>query len=101
MHPAILDMCRADSIFPCVLDAPLLFECGGGKLCTTVLAVTAPTEIRLERIMKRDSITKDEAELRMNAQKDEEFYRKNADFTVINDGRDITNQILNFMEEKL
>lgn len=101
MHPAILDMCRADSIFPCVLDAPLLFECGGDKLCTTVLAVTAPTEIRLERIMKRDGITKDEAKLRMNAQKDEEFYRNNADFTVINDGRDITNQIINFMEEKL
>jgi len=101
MHPAILDMCRADSIFPCVLDAPLLFECGGNRLCTAVLAVTAPEDTRLKRIMTRDGITETEARLRMHAQKDEAFYKKHADFTVINDGRDIENQILKFTEEIL
>lgn len=101
MHPAIIEMCKKDSVFPCVLDAPLLFECEAEKLCTVVLAVTAPQETRLERIIKRDNITEVEAKLRMNAQKSEEFYKNNADFTVINDGRDIKNQILNFMEEKL
>lgn len=101
MHPAILDMCIKNAEFPAVFDAPLLFECGGEKYCTAVLAVTAPENIRLERIMKRDGISKEEARLRMDAQKDEKYYIKNADFTVINDGRNIDNQIINFMEEKL
>ncbi len=101
MHPAILKACIENAEFPAVFDAPLLFECGGEKHCTCVLAVTAPKDIRLQRIMKRDGITKAEAELRMNAQKSEEFYKEKADFTVINDGRDIDNQILTFMEEKL
>lgn len=101
MHPAILKMCCDNAEFPAVFDAPLLFECGGDAHCTAVLAVTAPKEIRLKRIMQRDGITKEQALLRMHAQKDEEFYKTHADFTVINDGRDIDNQILNFMEEKL
>lgn len=101
MHPAILDLCIKNAQFPAVFDAPLLFECGGEKYCTAVLSVTAPADIRIKRIMQRDGITKEEALLRMNAQKSEEFYTENSDFTVINDGRDTDNQILKFMEEKL
>lgn len=101
MHPAILKLCINNAEFPAVFDAPLLYECGGEKHCTAVLAVTAPKQIRLERIMRRDGISKEQAELRMSAQKNEDFYKSNADFTVINDGRDIDNQISKFMEETL
>lgn len=101
LHPAILDLCRKDAKFPGVLDAPLLFECEGDKMCYKTIAVTAPKDVRIERIMKRDGITKEQAVARMNAQKSEEFYKENSDFTVINDGSDIKTQINNILEEIL
>ncbi|MDE6124192.1 MAG: threonylcarbamoyl-AMP synthase [Eubacterium sp.] len=101
LHPAILELCKKDSVFPSVLDAPLLFECGGNEMCYKSIAVLAPREIRLNRIVERDGITKEQALARINAQKDEEFYKTNSDFTVINDGRDIENQINKILEEIL
>ena len=32
LHPAILELCKKDSVFPSVLDAPLLFECRGNEI---------------------------------------------------------------------
>lgn len=101
LHPAILDLCRQDAEFPSVLDAPLLFECSGNEMCYKTIAVTAPAEIRKKRIMQRDGITEEQAAARMNAQKSDEFYNENSDFTVINDGRDIKTQINKILEEIL
>ena len=101
LHPAILALCRKDAVFPCVLDAPLLFECRGNEMSYKTIAVTAPKEIRKKRIMERDGITAAQAENRMNAQKSDAFYQNHSDFTVINDGRDIKTQINTILEEIL
>lgn len=98
MHPAIIDLCKEDATFPSVLDAPLLFECKANEKCSIVISVLAPKDLRIKRIMERDNITKEQAETRINAQKDEDFYKSNSDFTVINDGRDIKSQIDTIME---
>ena len=100
-HPAILELCEQDAVFPSVLDAPLLFESGGDKLCYKTVAVLANAELRLERIMKRDGITKEQALARMNAQQSEEFYKSNSDFTVLNNGENIKEQINELLEEIL
>ena len=100
-HPAILELCKKDAVFPSVFDAPLLFECNGNEQCYKTIAVLAPAETRKKRIIERDGITPEQAESRMNAQKSEEFYQKNSDFTVINDGRDIKIQINSILEEIL
>ena len=101
MHPRILEMCESAAEFPCVLDAPQLFESGGERLCARVLSVTAPEDLRLKRIIERDGISKQQARDRMNAQHSEEFFKENSDFTVINDGRDIISQLKIFKEESL
>lgn len=101
MHPRILELCESAARFPAVLDAPQLFESGGDKLCARIISVTAPQELRIERIMRRDGITKHRALERMGAQYGEEFFRENSDFTVINDGRDIISQLNEFREEFL
>ena len=101
MHPRILEMCESAAEFPCVLDAPQLFESGGERLCARVLSVTAPEDLRLKRIIERDVISKQQARDRMNAQHSEEFFKENSDFTVINDGRDIISQLKIFKEESL
>lgn len=61
-----------------ILDAPLLFESGSDLLCTTSVAVTAPAEVRLYRIVNRDSITPELARARMSMQQDDAYYSSRA-----------------------
>ena len=67
-----------------IIDAIALFESGLDSLCNFNVTVIAPKEIRLERIMKRDNITKEKALERINAQKDERFFTSRADFVLWN-----------------
>lgn len=67
-----------------IIDAIALFESGLADLCNFNVAVVAPKEIRLERIMKRDNITEEKALERINAQKDESFFTSKADFVLWN-----------------
>ncbi len=85
-----------------VIDAPLLFEAGGDKVCDTVIAVIAPPEIRLERIMERDGITEEEARKRMSVQQSDGFYTSRAEFTVISeDGYSVPEQLSDFKTKYL
>ena len=65
-----------------VIDAPLLFESGADKMCSVILAVTAPLDIRLDRIMKRDGISMELACSRIHAQNDDAFYTNRADYCI-------------------
>ena len=67
-----------------IIDAIALFESGEDALCDFTVAVVAPKEIRLERIMKRDNITEEKVLERINAQKDESFFTSRADFVLWN-----------------
>ncbi len=67
-----------------VLDAPLLFEAELDKKCDFVIGVVAPKDVRIERIIKRDSIDKAVANARVSSQKSEEFFRQNCDFIIEN-----------------
>ena len=89
MHPEIIrisvERCN-DAIekgaAAAIIDAPLLFEAGADKYCDTIIAVIAPKEIRIERIMKRDGITREQALGRMSVQHEDEFYTMKSEFTV-------------------
>jgi len=63
----------------CALDAINLFESGLDRLCDRTVAVTAPTELRVKRVMARDHVTEQYARLRINAQKQDEYYRGKCD----------------------
>lgn len=69
-----------------VIDAIALFESGLFNMCDITICVIADKEKRLERIMKRDNLTRLAAEERINAQKSDSFYIENADFTIYNNG---------------
>ena len=69
-----------------VIDAPLLIEAGMHKDCDTVVTVTAPEEIRCERIMERDHITREDAMLAIRAQKPYSFYKNASDYVIENSG---------------
>lgn len=87
-----------------IIDAPLLFEAGVDALCDCTVAVLAPDDIRLQRIMERDGLSEEAARLRMNAQPSAEFYTSRADYSLSNGGeleefsgrgREMLNIILN------
>ena len=61
------------------IDAINLLESGLDRLCDRTIAVTAPTELRVRRIMARDGITERYARLRISAQKADEYYRSKCD----------------------
>jgi len=73
-----------------VIDAVFLIESGLDKICDLVIGVVAPREVRMERIMKRDNITREQALSRINAQPDEQFYYDHCDYIINNSKNDGT-----------
>ena len=57
------------------IDAINLFESGLSGLCDRTVGVLCGRETRIARIMARDGLTRDYAELRVDAQKPDSFYR--------------------------
>lgn len=101
-HPAIISLIKeeiealkASGETKIILDAPQLFEAGAQSLCDFILSVLADRETRLERIKKRDNITDEQAESRINAQKSDEFFVENSDLVIYNnsDTASLTPQI--------
>ena len=68
------------------IDAIGLFEGGLAELCDATVAVVAPEEIRIRRLMARDGISESYARSRINAQHPEQWYREQCDHTLENDG---------------
>ncbi len=68
------------------IDAISLIESGLDKLCCRTLAVLAPAEQRIARIMARDNIPEEYARLRVQAQKSDDFYRAHCTDILMNDG---------------
>ena len=68
------------------IDAIGLFEGGLAELCQVTVAVTAPEEARVLRLMRRDGISEDYARSRIRAQHDEDWFRQRCDHILVNDG---------------
>ena len=75
-----------DSDTPLIgIDAINLVESGLSRLCRRTVAVLAPAETRVRRIMARDGIPEDYARLRVQAQKPDDFYRTHCTDVLMND----------------
>ncbi len=68
------------------IDAIALFEGGLAGLCDVTVAVTAPTEDRVRRLMARDGISEDYARKRIAAQHDESWFRERCSHSLENNG---------------
>ena len=68
------------------IDAIGLFEGGLAELCDVTVAVTAPLDDRIRRLMARDGISEAYAKKRINAQHDDSWFRERCDRVLINDG---------------
>ena len=70
------------------IDAINLVESGLGGLCSYTVAVTAPPDVRLRRIMARGNLSEQQAAARIAAQKPDSFYRTHCGMVIENSGED-------------
>ena len=68
------------------IDAIGLFEGGLHKLCDVTVAVTAPEDVRIQRLMLRDKITAQQAQMRINAQAPQASFAEKCDYVLENNG---------------
>lgn len=91
-HPAVdravqerLAAAEAEGRSLAAIDAIALVESGLDRLCDETIAVTAPTEDRVKRLMAREGISEDYARLRIAAQKSDEAFTAQCGRTICND----------------
>lgn len=88
IHPRVAEHFKqwvANQTYHYVLkEAAILFESGSYKDCDSTILVTAPEEVRIQRVMKRDNATREEVVARMKNQWSDAEKRKMATFVVEN-----------------
>lgn len=68
-----------------VKETAILFESGSYKNCDKIILVTAPKEVRIQRVMKRDNLSRQAIESRIANQWSEEKKEKLSDFIIVNE----------------
>lgn len=84
VHPAVADDFKASGLQ--FMECAILFESGFDKLVDCVVCVSAPIEVRVDRIIARDSITREKAREWINCQMSQEEMEAKSDFVILNDG---------------
>ena len=76
------------------MESAILYESGAYRLVDRVIVVTAPEEVRIQRVMQRDDISREKALQWMQRQWPQEELRRRADYEIVNDGQqDLNTQI--------
>lgn len=89
-------------------EAAILFESGANNGLDYFITVTAPVEIRIKRVMKRDNVTEEHVKAIVNTQMREEERILKSDFVIANDNEqlvipqvmDLHNRLLSLSQNK-
>jgi dephospho-CoA kinase len=106
VHPATIAdaakwMLRQTSPYV-IKEAALIFESGSQQGLDKVIGVYAPAALRIQRVIKRDNISRDEIVARMNKQIDEEIKMRLCDYVIKNDEQEmVLPQVLELHEKFL
>lgn len=81
-------------------ESALLFETGNAAAFDAILLVTAPEEVRMQRVKKRDLLSDDQVKARFDAQMPEEEKIKRTNYVIQNSGHQLlVPQILDFLKK--
>lgn len=84
VHPAVAaDFRQSNKEW---MECAILYESGFDRLVDKIVLVSAPDEVRIQRVMQRDGISHDKVLEWMGRQWPQEEVRKRADYEIINDG---------------
>ncbi len=90
VHPAVIqesvDWSNRQTAPYILKEAALLYESGSYKNLDYTILVTAPEELRIQRVIQRDGVEREEVLRRMGRQMSEEDKLQYADFLIHNDG---------------
>ena len=86
----------------CLLDAPTLFESGLDSVCDVTVAVLCNRKERKRRILSRDGLAEEDAEIRLSAGKTDDYYTSRADKIIYNNGdkAEFCEKAKNFLTEE-
>src|SRR5450759_2306973 len=106
VHPAVLDYFRKwtmDQIAPYVImEAAILFESGASEVVDRVATVVTPVEQRMERVIRRNKLSREQVERRIKNQMDDETRIELSDYIIYNSENDmIIPVILNIHDDIL
>ena len=98
VHPAVFrDFIQSGMEW---MESAIIYESGIYRLVDRVIVVTAPEELRIQRVMARDKISREKVLEWMGRQWPQEEVRRRADFEIVNDGHaDIEQQLNNIIEQ--
>ena len=92
VHPAVFRDFEESGIQ--WMESAILFESGIHRLVDRVIVVTAPEEVRIQRVMQRDGISREKVLEWLQRQWPQDEVRRRADYEIINDGQhDLNEQI--------
>ncbi|MBE0663518.1 MAG: dephospho-CoA kinase [Bacteroidales bacterium] len=91
IHPLVRqnfsEFCHLHSNYPvCIYEAAVIIETGFYKQLDKIILVTAPEEVRIQRVVLRDHTSAELLEPRMKNQWPEELKIPHADYVINNDG---------------
>jgi dephospho-CoA kinase len=93
VHPAIFDLFRSWAQVQTgpyvIMEAAILFESGGSKLVDRTATVVAPEEERVNRVIRRNSLSREQVMARMRNQLDDETRIKLSDYVIYNSETDM------------
>jgi dephospho-CoA kinase len=93
VHPVVFEYFRkwiTEQTTPYVImEAAILFEIGASKVVDRIATVVAPVEERIERIMLRNKLTREQIIERMNNQMDDADRMKLSDYIINNAENDM------------
>jgi dephospho-CoA kinase len=72
-----------------IKEAALLFESGANEHLDKIIGVDAPQSLRINRVMLRDKVSKEEVMKRINRQMDDAEKMKRCDFVIKNDEQEL------------
>ncbi|MDP4280910.1 MAG: dephospho-CoA kinase [Bacteroidota bacterium] len=85
-----------------VMEAAILIEAGFYRKFDKVIYVSCPEEIAIERVIRRDGITRESVLARLSHQMPDSEKSRYADFTIVNDGyRMLIPQVIAIHQELL
>ena len=107
IHPAVANHFEnwkiAHQHYPYILkEAAILFESGAYKQVDKIVTVSAPKELRIKRVVRRDNLKREDVLTRINNQMDDEEKIKQSDYVIYcNDIELVIPQVVRIHEEIL
>jgi len=97
VHPAVVaDFLESGMSW---MESAILYQAGIAHIVDRVIVVTAPEEIRIQRIIQRDGITREKAQEWIGRQWPQAEVRRLADYEIINDGRPLEPQLTEILQD--